>query len=108
MPRIAKGAAALLAAAVGAAEALGVRGALERQWSRSGPNVARVAESIQRAAPKAWRFVGEMKEIASTFEAAGIPQGFPNAAEEIFQQMADFKNANEPDLASVLRRLRRN
>lgn len=101
-----KGTAALLAAVVGAAEVLGVRDVLERQWSRSGPVPARVAESIQRAAPKAWRYIGEMKEIADTFESAGMPRGFPVAAEEIFERLAEFKGAGGPDLAAVLERLR--
>lgn len=98
-----KGTAALLAAVTGTAEVLGVRVALERQWARSGPNPGRAAESIQRAAPKAWRFVGEMREIADTFESAGIPRGFPESAGAIFARMAGFKGSGAPDLASVLR-----
>ena len=98
-----KATAALLAAVAGTAEMLGVRVALERQWARSGPNPVRAAESIQRAAPKAWRFVGEMREIADTFESAGIPRGFPESAGAIFARMAGFKGGGAPDLASVLR-----
>lgn len=95
--------AALLAAVTGTAEVLGVRVALDRQWARSGPNPGRAAESIQRAAPKAWRFVGEMREIADTFESAGIPRGFPESAGAVFARMAGFKGSGVPDLASVLR-----
>lgn len=98
-----KGTAALLAAVAATAEVLGVRVALERQWARSGPNPGRAAESIQRAAPKAWRFVGEMGEIADTFESAGIPRGFPESAGAIFARMAGFRGSGAPDLASVLR-----
>jgi hypothetical protein len=92
---------ALLAAVVGAAEVLGVRDALERQWSRTGPPVAQVAGLIERASPKAWRWAEEMHEIAATFESAGMPGGFHLAAAEIFAKLAPFKGA-EPDLAEVL------
>lgn len=100
-----KGIAALRAAVVGAAEALGVRVALERQWSRSGPPVAQVTDSIQHIAPKAWRFVAEMQEIANTFGSVGVPKGFPEAAAEVFARLAEFKSGGKPDLPAVLRKL---
>jgi hypothetical protein len=46
--------------------------------------------------PKAWRYVGEMKEIAATFEAAGLPAGFHNAAAEICERLAPFKDLTDP------------
>jgi 3-hydroxyisobutyrate dehydrogenase-like beta-hydroxyacid dehydrogenase len=101
-----KGNAALLAAVVGAAEALGVRGALERQWGRSGPNWERAVWSIQHTAPKAWRFVAEMEEIAGTFESAGVPGGFPSAAKEIFARMSHHKGETQPELEAILRGVR--
>jgi 3-hydroxyisobutyrate dehydrogenase-like beta-hydroxyacid dehydrogenase len=100
-----KGNAALLAAVVGAAESLGVRAALERQWARSGPNWERVVSSIQHTAPKAWRFVAEMQEIADAFEAAGVPGGFPGAAKEVYSRMARFKGAERPEFEQVVRSL---
>lgn len=102
-----KGTVALLAAVMGAAEVLGVRPALERQWSRSGPNVARATASVQQAAPKAWRFVPEMKEIANTFEAAGVPQGFPEAAQQIYERLVGFKGTGQTSVEEVLRKVRR-
>ena len=101
-----KATAALLAAVMGAAEVLGVRDALERQWSRSGPNFERAVASIRSAAPKAWRFTGEMKEIADTFESTGMPTGFPVAAAEIYDKLRSFKGAGQPDLAAILKKLR--
>ena len=101
-----KGTAALLAAVAGTAEALGVREALERQWSRSGPNWERVAATIEQAAPKAWRFVAEMTEIGDTFESVGIPKGFPLAAGEIYEKLRGYRGSIEPDLAGILSRLR--
>ena len=101
-----KGNAALLAAVVGSAESLGVRAALERQWGRSGPNWERVVWSIQHTAPKAWRFVAEMQEIADTFQAAGVPKGFPAAAGEIYEKLRPFKGASAPELSGILKKLR--
>ena len=102
-----KGTTALLAAVMGAAEVLGVRPALERHWSRSGPNVARATTAVQQAAPKAWRFVAEMKEIADTFEGSGAPTGFPQAAEQVYARLAGFKGSGETRVEEVLRRVTR-
>jgi len=71
-----KGRTALLCAIVAAAEELGVREDLERQWSRRDSNfVQQTMASISRVTGKAWRFSGEMEEIAATFEGAGLPGG---------------------------------
>ena len=100
-----KGLAALRASSLAAAEELGVLRDLERQWSRSGPPFAQVVGSLQHVAPKAWRFVAEMQEIAATFEAAGMPGGFHRAAGEIFARLADFKGASKVELEDALRKL---
>jgi hypothetical protein len=57
---------------------------------------------ISRAAPKAWRFVGEMHEIAATFQSAGLPAEFHQAAAEIFRRLEEFKGQEKPDLKGVL------
>jgi 3-hydroxyisobutyrate dehydrogenase-like beta-hydroxyacid dehydrogenase len=103
-----KGMAALRAAVLGAANELDVLAELERQWARSGPPFAQAVASIQHVAPKAWRFVAEMKEIAETFGAAGMPQGFHQAAEEIFARLTPFKGASRVALEDALRQLNRN
>jgi hypothetical protein len=52
---------------------------------------------------EAWRFAGEMDEIASTFESAGLPGGFHAAAGEVYQRLSHFKEAEEvPELEAVL------
>jgi len=102
-----KGSIALLAAVLGAAQAHGVIGDLKRQWKRNGPSLDVVEREIVRAAPKAWRFVEEMHEIAATFEAAGIPCGFHEAAAELYSALAEFKGCADPDLDAVLARLLR-
>ncbi len=100
-----KGMAALRAAVLGAANELGVLPELERQWSRSGPPMAQAVASMQHVAPKAWRFVAEMREIADTFAAAGMPAGFHQAAGEIFARLAPFKGASGIELEEALRKL---
>src|SRR5690349_6286493 len=102
-----KGSAALLAAVLGTAEALGVQGALERQWGRSGPNYERAVASVRAAAPKAWRFIAEMREIADTFDSVRVPHGFPAAAREIYEKLERFKGKGEPNLAAILDQVRK-
>jgi hypothetical protein len=52
-----------------------------------------VGERIGRALPKAWRFVGEMEEIASTLRSVGMPGEFHDAAAEIYRRLSGFKDA---------------
>lgn len=92
-----KGTTALLCAIMAAAERMGVREELENQWSRNGSDFARSAVNrIRKVTAKAWRFSGEMEEISSTFQAAGLPSGFHLAASDIYQRMARFKDAGDP------------
>jgi len=102
-----KGTTALLCAILAAAEELGVRKDLERQWSRNGSDFAdQTAARVKRATVKAWRFTGEMDEIAATFAGAGVPAGFHEAAGEIFRRLAHFKEEPErPSLTEVLEAL---
>ena len=48
------------------------------------------------AAPKGWRYVGEMEEIAASFEAAGLPAGFHKAAADVYSRLAPFKDRTDP------------
>ena len=102
-----KGTTALLCAVVAAAERLGVRKELEEQWSRGGSQYAQhTLARIRRVTAKAWRFAGEMEEIAATLETAGLPNGFHLAAENLYQRMAKFKGADQtPAVEDVLRAL---
>lgn len=99
-----KGTTALLGAVLAAADALGVRDALERDWSRRDPDqVPQTHQRVRNVTAKAWRFAGEMEEIAATFAAAGLPVGFHDAAHTVYRRMAAFKDAPElPDLIAVL------
>jgi len=82
-----KGSAALLLASRAVAEANGVGDALVAEWRTSLPEVEnRLNAAARSAVTKGWRWVGEMEEIAGTFDAAGLPSGFHLAAAEIFRR----------------------
>jgi len=88
-----KGNSALLLAVRALAHAEGATTGLLHAWSRLAPDLqARSEATAKSTAPKAWRFVGEMEEIAGTFAAAGLPAGFHEAAAEIYARLADFKD----------------
>lgn len=88
---------ALILAIRALAAAEGVDKALLEEWGLSQPDlVRRSIRAAGVAAPKAWRYVGEMKEIASTFEAAGLPAGFHKAAADIYGRLTPFKNCTDP------------
>jgi 3-hydroxyisobutyrate dehydrogenase-like beta-hydroxyacid dehydrogenase len=99
-----KGSTALLSMILAGAEALGVRANLEAQWSRGGSDfAAQTQQRVRRVTAKAWRFEGEMHEIAATFAGVGLPAGFHEAAADIYQRLAYFKAAEAtPELAEVL------
>jgi 3-hydroxyisobutyrate dehydrogenase-like beta-hydroxyacid dehydrogenase len=104
-----KGTTALLSAILATAESLGVRNELYQQWRMDEEDFPeQVDRQAARVTAKAWRFEGEMKEIAGTFQEAGLPDGFHLAAAEIYHRMADFKDAVEPPpLDTVLKALLR-
>jgi len=79
------------------AETEGVAEALLEEWAISQPDLER--RSVRAAAvstPKAWRYIGEMKEMARSFEAAGLPAGFQDAAIDIYERLQPFKDRTDP------------
>jgi 3-hydroxyisobutyrate dehydrogenase-like beta-hydroxyacid dehydrogenase len=99
-----KGTTALICATLATAERLGVREELEQVWSHAGSAFANEArERAVRVTAKAWRFAGEMEEIAATFEEAGLPGQFHQAAAELYRRIAHWKDSPEaPGLEAVL------
>src|SRR5262245_1993092 len=102
-----KGSQALIMNVRALAAAGGVDEALLAEWSRSQPDLPKRSENAARGtARKAWRWVGEMDEIATTFAAAGLPDGFHRGAGQIYQRMAVYKDASAPpsmgDVAKTL------
>lgn len=82
-----KGTAALLLAIEGVAAELDVAGELHAEWEHAQPELAARLERAQAAAAsKGWRWAGEMREIAATFDAAGWPDGFHAAAAAVYER----------------------
>lgn len=103
-----KGATALLASIRALAQHEGVEPALLGEWKRSQPELQKRSEAVLANARKAWRWIGEMEEIAASFETAGLPAGFHLAAAEVYRRLEDFKDgATPPSLAEVTAALRR-
>ena len=102
-----KGSQALLLSIRALAAREGVDEALVREWALSMPDLAkRTEQAVEGNTRKAWRFVGEMHEIAATFAGAGLPEGFHEAAAEVFQRLAHWKDTpTPPSLADVQKAL---
>lgn len=101
-----KGSSALLLGVRALAEAEGVQQELLAEWELSQPGLAaRSTSTASAVAAKGWRFVGEMREIAATFESRGLPGGFHHAAADIYRRLEEFKDESDADVAAVLRAL---
>ena len=98
-----KGTTALLAAILGVAEKEGVRNVLESQWGQT--FTEQTHQRVVANSAKAWRFEGEMQEIAATFENAGLPGGFHTAAAAVFERLAQFKDEPAAEIVEVLKAL---
>ena len=86
----------------------GVEAALLDEWAISQPGSAeRSVQTAQGVAPKAWRFVGEMEQMALAFADAGLPDGFARGAAELYERLASFKDTAPGDvgLDDVIARL---
>jgi hypothetical protein len=82
-----KGAAALLLEIRALAREQGVEDVLLAEWGRSQPALAKRARgAADSAVTKGWRWVAEMEEIAATMSAAGLPDGFHQAAAEVYRR----------------------
>ena len=102
-----KGSHALLMSVRALAAHEGVDGVLLAEWARSQADLQKRSEqAVASSARKAWRFVGEMEEIAATFRAAGLPDGFHEAAGEIYRRLAGWKDTpTPPSVAEVSKTL---
>jgi 3-hydroxyisobutyrate dehydrogenase-like beta-hydroxyacid dehydrogenase len=102
-----KGTTALLCAVLGTAESLGVRKELYQQWDMDESGFSeQVNRRVAGVTAKAWRFEGEMREIAATFQEADMPRGFHEAAADIYNRISRLKDADQvPELKDVLQAL---
>jgi 3-hydroxyisobutyrate dehydrogenase-like beta-hydroxyacid dehydrogenase len=82
-----KGTSALLLAARALAQAEGVEDVLLAEWALSQPQLAdQLARAARSGVTKGWRWVGEMEEIAHAMASDGLPDGFHQAAAEIYRR----------------------
>jgi 3-hydroxyisobutyrate dehydrogenase-like beta-hydroxyacid dehydrogenase len=100
-----KGTAALVLGIRALARAEGVEPTLVQEWSESIPELLEhSARAARSAGAKGWRWAYEMEEIASTFDYAGLPDGFHLAAAEIFRRSPRLDEATLDDVLAELAR----
>lgn len=98
-----KGQSALLLAVHALASEAGVLDALRTEWAISQPGLTDRADAVAAGvSPKAWRFSGEMTEIADTMGSAGVPDGFHRAAALLYERMAGFKDQPGTTIDAVI------
>jgi hypothetical protein len=86
-----KGSTALLFAIAASARRLDVEVPLRSEWESTQPGLlSRLASAAP--AQKAWRWAGEMDEIAASLDGAGLPGGFHRAAAEVYRRLIEFKD----------------
>lgn len=80
-----KGSTALCTELLTAAKILGVFQALEREFQQSQPSMIRRMQRLPSVPVKSRRFVGEMEEIARTFEGVGLTPNILAGAADMYR-----------------------
>lgn len=104
-----KGHSALLLLSRALARANGIEQSLLDEWALSQPQLASSCEGEGRtAAKKAWRFNGEMREIASTMQSANLPPQFHTGAAELYDRLASFRDGSDaPSVEQIMEQLQK-
>ena len=101
-----KGSSAVILAIRALAASQGVEDALLAEWDISQPGLGARSDAAARGTSrKAWRFEGEMQEIAATFADAGLPSGFHEAAADVYRRMRGLKTVEDADIQCVIENL---
>lgn len=90
-----KGTAALNTAALLTAQSLGLSDELYRELEESQTARLQSMQSIRGLSAKAFRWVGEMEEIAKTYAEAGVTSHFHDGAAEVFRAIAESEIGHE-------------
>ncbi|MDE2687983.1 MAG: DUF1932 domain-containing protein [Chloroflexota bacterium] len=91
-----KGTSTLQIALLSAAESMNLTDELVAEFEFSQPAALKQMNSgISRLPPNAHRWIGEMEEIASTFESLGITPSFHQGAAEIYRLLSGTPYADE-------------
>jgi hypothetical protein len=93
-----KGRVAVLAQALRTAQSYGVLDHVLEDLSGAGlADPARTGATLGRASAKAWRYVGEMEEIAATQSSAGLTPRLFEALAEVYADLARHAVADAPE-----------
>ncbi len=92
---VTKGTSALHAAALTAAEVMGLGEELLAEFAESQAPRLKAMGGVNSLSAKAFRWIGEMQEIAATYERAGVSPGFHEGAEHIFRLIAESPIGHE-------------
>ncbi len=92
---VTKGTSALHAAALTAAEVMGLGEELLAEFAESQAPRLKAMGGVNSLSAKAFRWIGEMREIAATYEQAGVSPGFHEGAEHIFRLIAESPIGHE-------------
>lgn len=88
-----KGSAALLLNVFALAKSHHLDPALLKEWGLSQPGLEnKLDHAALGNAPKGWRFVGEMHQIATTLSDANLHPGAFEAAADVYQALSAFKD----------------
>ena len=91
-----KGTTSLQVALLTAAEAMGLSEELRAELMSSQPEVyERMEASVPNLPANAFRLIGEMEEIAATFEGVGVTPNFHRGAAEVFRLLSETPFARE-------------
>ncbi|MDA1189443.1 MAG: DUF1932 domain-containing protein [Chloroflexi bacterium] len=103
-----KATSALSIAALAAAEAQGLSDELAAEFEFSqAPAYAKMQKQIPSLPSKAYRWAGEMDEIAASFESVGITPNFHKAAGDVYRRLSRTPFADEsPEETDASRDLR--
>lgn len=101
-----KGSAALLMTQFALAKKLNVESALLEEWELSQPALtAKLDSGCAGMAPKAWRFTGEMHEIADSLEDAGLSRFWFDGAADVYERLSGLKNKPAVEREEVINTL---
>lgn len=101
-----KGSSSLLLAVAAFAASEEVDEHLQEEWALSLPELPeRLERTSATVGSKAWRFIGEMEEIAAAFGSAGMPTGFHMSAAEVYRRLAPLRGQPGADGRDAIVRL---
>ena len=96
---------AVRAAAAIAGEKLGVGTEIRREWEESLPDTyAAMQDRLSRLPGVSGRWIGEMREIALTYESLGLTPAFHEGAAWLYEVLAEVDTAADTDFEQLVER----